>query len=59
MDFRMKKTRVKIKKQSGCARLSSIVGSLGRINIVFNGDPDGKNNYEYSKYKSILKGVLI
>lgn len=51
----MHKTRKKIEKKEGYAVLSSNVGNLGRINIVYSGHPDKKNLYEYEKYKNILK----
>lgn len=56
----MNKTRQKLVKRTGCARLiTSAVSMLGRINIVFAGEPEGKNNFEYVKYKNLLKGSVM
>lgn len=53
----MKTTKIKMKKVSGSAILSTNIGTLlGNVNISF-GDilPDKKNLYDYKKYKPILK----
>ena len=51
----MNKTRQKIHKKSGYAILNSVIGNLGRINIVYSGNPEGKNYYDYIKYKELFK----
>lgn len=55
----MKRTRTKskVKRESGYSRLSANCGTtIGRVNIVFSGHPEGKNNYDYNKYKILFKG---
>ena len=50
-------TRNKVKQETGYSRLiTNYYNLIGKVKIVFSGHPDGKNNYEYDKYKTLFKG---
>ena len=51
----MKTTKIKMKRVSGTAILSTNIGMLGKVVVSF-GDiiPDKKNVFDYKKYKPIL-----
>ncbi len=56
----MKTTKIKMKRVSGTAILSTSIGMLGKVIISFGEIlPDKKNVYDYRKYKPILQSTLL
>ena len=56
----MKTTKIKMKRVSGTAILSTNIGMLGKVVVSF-GDiiPDKKNVFDYKKYKPILQSNML
>jgi len=56
----MKTTKIKMKRISGTAILSTSIGMLGKVVVSFSDNlPDKKNVYDYRKYKPILHSTMF